>query len=146
MLIGCARVPTVDRNLALQRGALTAAGCERIVPEQMPGAGADRPERMAAIGYAGSGDRLVAWKRDRLARAIRQPIDAVETMRAHHRLAQPDRSVRYDGGAGLSAAKTMLTNPDIGVASVAHRRGVSLATLYRYIPSARASSADRLRA
>jgi hypothetical protein len=31
----------------------------------------------------------------------------------------------------------MLTDPDIGVAAVAHRLGVSLATLYRRIPAAR---------
>jgi DNA invertase Pin-like site-specific DNA recombinase len=42
----------------------------------------------------------------------------------------------------IEAAKTMLTNPDIGVTQIAHRLGVSPSTLYRYIPAARASSAD----
>ncbi len=45
----------------------------------------------------------------------------------------------------IEAAKAMLTNPDIGVASVAHRLGVSLATLYRHIPAARANSGDVVR-
>jgi predicted DNA-binding transcriptional regulator AlpA len=31
----------------------------------------------------------------------------------------------------------MLANPDIGVTQIAHRLGVSPATLYRYIPAAR---------
>src|SRR6201988_4818779 len=35
MLIGYARVSTVDQNLALQRGALTEAGCTKIFTEQM---------------------------------------------------------------------------------------------------------------
>ena len=42
----------------------------------------------------------------------------------------------------IEAARAMLTNPNIGVASVANRLGVSLATLYRYIPAARASTTE----
>ena len=43
MLIGYARVSTVDQNLALQRDALTEAGCAKIFIEQMSGAVTDRP-------------------------------------------------------------------------------------------------------
>jgi predicted DNA binding protein len=39
----------------------------------------------------------------------------------------------------------MLANPDIGVTDIAHRLGVSPATLYRHIPAARASNASILR-
>ncbi len=42
----------------------------------------------------------------------------------------------------IEAAKTMLTNPEIGVARIAHRLGVSTATLYRHIPAARTASAE----
>src|SRR3954449_2583864 len=38
MLLGYARVSTVDQNLALQRDALTEAGCTKIFTEQMSGA------------------------------------------------------------------------------------------------------------
>jgi DNA invertase Pin-like site-specific DNA recombinase len=37
----------------------------------------------------------------------------------------------------IEAAKAMLAYPDIGVAHIAHRLGVSPATLYRYIPAVR---------
>ena len=45
----------------------------------------------------------------------------------------------------IRAAKAMLTDPDIGVATVAHRVGVSLATLYRHIPAARTSTGAPVR-
>jgi Resolvase, N terminal domain/Helix-turn-helix domain of resolvase len=41
----------------------------------------------------------------------------------------------------IEAAKALLANPDIGVTQITHRLGVSLATLYRYIPAARTASA-----
>ena len=37
----------------------------------------------------------------------------------------------------IEAAKAMLANPEIGVTQIAHRLGVSPATLYRYILAAR---------
>ena len=42
MLIGYARVSIVDQNLALQRDALTEAGCAKIFTKQMSGAVKDR--------------------------------------------------------------------------------------------------------
>lgn len=83
VLISYARVSTVDQNLDLQRNALTEAGCEQIFIEQMSGAVADRPDLMAAIGYARSGDTLVVWKLDRLARSL---TEALDTTTAHGRL------------------------------------------------------------
>lgn len=41
----------------------------------------------------------------------------------------------------IEAAKAMLANPDIGVTQIAHRLGVSPATLYRHIPAARTANA-----
>lgn len=43
MLIGYACVSTADQNLALQRDALTEAGCQKMFTEQMSGAVTDRP-------------------------------------------------------------------------------------------------------
>ena len=41
---------------------------------------------------------------------------------------------------GFFPAKVLLANPDIGVTQIAHRLGVSPATLYRYIPAARTAN------
>ncbi len=40
----------------------------------------------------------------------------------------------------LEAARALLANPDIGVAQIARRLGVSSATLYRHIPAARSAN------
>src|SRR4051812_5274867 len=84
MLIGYARVSTVDQNLALQRDALTEAGCAKIYTEQMSGAVTDRPALHDALQFARSGDTLIVWKLDRLARSMKQLIETVETPGATH--------------------------------------------------------------
>ena len=81
MLLGYARVSTVDQNLALQRNALTEAGCTKIFTEQMSGAVTDRPALHDALEFARSGDTLIVWKLDRLARSMKQLIETVETLR-----------------------------------------------------------------
>jgi DNA invertase Pin-like site-specific DNA recombinase len=40
----------------------------------------------------------------------------------------------------IEAAKVMLANPGIGVTQIAHGLGISPATLYRYIPTARTAN------
>jgi len=80
MLVGYARVSTLDQKPALQTDALTVAGCERIFTEKASGAQRDRPELKAALEYLRQGDTLVVWKLDRLARSMRQLIETVEDM------------------------------------------------------------------
>src|SRR5271154_5235488 len=81
MLVGYARVSTVEQNLALQRDALTEAGCAKIFTEQLSGAVTDRPALHDALEFARSGDTLIVWKLDRLARSMKQLIETVETLR-----------------------------------------------------------------
>ena len=184
--LGYARVSTLDQNLALQQDALKEVGCEHIYVEQMSGAVTDRPALCEALGYARSGDTLIVWKLDRLARSMKQLIETVEKLRLRgigfrslteaidtttaqgvlvfhmfSALAEFERAlIQERTRAGLKAAKrlgriggrpaklteddldaarTLLANPDITVADVADRIGVSPATLYRYLPAARAA-------
>jgi DNA invertase Pin-like site-specific DNA recombinase len=149
----------------------------------MSGAVADRPELKQALEFPRSGNTLVVWKLDRLARSVKQLIDIVEKLRARRigfrsltealdtttaqgRLVFHMFSALAESSAAWSArgrkpgwcgrpsklspedmevAKTMLANPDIGVTDIAHRLGVSPATLYRHIPAARASNASIMR-
>ena len=82
MLIGYARVSTQDQNPSLQLDALKQAGCERIYTEKASGAQRDRPELKATLDFIRTGDTLVVWKLDRLARSLRQLIDTVENLNA----------------------------------------------------------------
>ncbi len=80
MLIGYARVSTEDQDTALQRDALTGAGCERIFEETASGARIDREQLRAAIDFARKGDSVVVWKLDRLARSLTQLIQTIEEL------------------------------------------------------------------
>ncbi len=77
MLVGYARVSTLDQNPILQIEALREAGCEQIYTEKVSGARRDRPEFQAALTYLRKGDTLVVWKLSRLARSLRQVIETV---------------------------------------------------------------------
>lgn len=74
MLVGYARVSTMDQNPALQMDALRAAGCEKIFTEKASGSHRDRPQLNAALEFLREGDTLVVWKLSRLARSLTQVI------------------------------------------------------------------------
>ena len=82
MLIGYARVSTLDQDPALQLDALKVGGCERVFVEKASGAQRDRPELKAAMDFLREGDTLVVWKLDRLARSLHQLIETVELLNA----------------------------------------------------------------
>ena len=46
MLVGYARVSTLEQTLALQQDALTEAGCERLFTDTASGSLAERPGRL----------------------------------------------------------------------------------------------------
>ncbi|SCZ86755.1 recombinase family protein [Nitrosomonas mobilis] len=68
MFVGYARVSTQDQNPELQIDALNKVGCVKLFIEKASGAQRDRYELKAALEYMRSGDTLVVWKLDRLAR------------------------------------------------------------------------------
>ena len=81
MLIGYARVSTVDQNLASQRDALTDAGCAKIFIEQMSGAVADRPTLHDALEFRAQRryvDRVEARPTGALDEAL---IESIENLR-----------------------------------------------------------------
>lgn len=82
MLVGYARVSTVDQNLDLQRDALARAGCERVFEEKKSGkAGTKRPAFDEALAYLRPEDILVVWKLDRLGRSLVEMMRTIDGLR-----------------------------------------------------------------
>lgn len=70
MLIGYARVSSVDQDLTVQNESLAAAGCERVFSEKKSGRRAnDRVALAEAMDFAREGDTLLVTRLDRLARS-----------------------------------------------------------------------------
>ena len=79
MLVGYARVSTLDQNPSLQLDALREAGCKKIFVEKASGARKGRPQLKATWKHLRDGDTLVVWKLSRLARSLKQVIQTVQT-------------------------------------------------------------------
>jgi DNA invertase Pin-like site-specific DNA recombinase len=77
MLIGYARVSTIEQTLDLQQDALRQAGCEQVFTDHISGAKSERPGLTQALEFGRSGDILVVWKLDRLGRSLKQLIEIV---------------------------------------------------------------------
>jgi len=181
MLVGYARVSTLDQNLALQIAALKKAGCKKIYEDQVSGLRTIRPGLQTALEVLRAGDTLVVWKLDRLGRSVKGLVDLVselETRKVHFRsltdsidtstpagrfffhvmasLAQMERELLAERTrAGLAAAKSIgrtggrkrsMTDSKIASArklltsgmpprEVAKNLGVSIPTLYRWVPA-----------
>jgi DNA invertase Pin-like site-specific DNA recombinase len=77
MLIGYARISTLDQTLALQQDALTAAGCEQLYTDTASGSVTERPGLSQALSHLRAGDTLVVWRLDRLGRSLPHLIETV---------------------------------------------------------------------
>jgi len=82
MIIGYARVSTLDQNLELQRDALEKAGCKQVFEDHVSGAGNDRTGWAKAATALREGDTLVVWRLDRLGRSLERLIDTVNELGA----------------------------------------------------------------
>lgn len=75
MLVGYARVSTLDQHEDLQIDALRQAGCERIYADHASGAKSSRPELDRMLDMLRKGDVVVVWKLDRLGRSVQNLVD-----------------------------------------------------------------------
>lgn len=74
MKIGYARVSRADQRLENQIGDLEAAGAERIFSEKLSAVKQGRPELGKLLDHARSGDIVIVWRLDRLARSLKDLI------------------------------------------------------------------------
>ncbi|WP_078321246.1 recombinase family protein [Mycobacteroides chelonae] len=81
MLIGYARVSTVEQSTDLQLDALKTAGVERVFTDEgISGTVSSRPELDRCLEVLRDGDTLVVWRLDRLARSLRNLLELVESL------------------------------------------------------------------
>jgi DNA invertase Pin-like site-specific DNA recombinase len=107
--VGYARVSTDDQNLALQRDALTAAGCHPIYEDIRSGAKAERPGLKMVMEVAREGDLLVVWRLDRLGRSLSDLIMLSKTLEQR--------------GIGLKSLKEQIDTSSSGGRLVFHMFG-----------------------
>jgi DNA invertase Pin-like site-specific DNA recombinase len=79
--IGYARVSTLDQHLELQLRALKKAGCTKIWREKVSGMTRQRPELQRLLEQLRTGDTVVVWKLDRIARSTRHLLEIMDTIR-----------------------------------------------------------------
>lgn len=80
MLIGYARISTINQNLDLQIDALKKAGCDKIYQDQISGSVINRPALDALLQDIRKDDVLVIWKLDRLGRSFKDLITLVNSL------------------------------------------------------------------
>ena len=75
MKIGYARVSTHEQSLDMQLDSLANAGCEKIYSEKVSSGKAERIELNKVLEYLRSGDTLIVYKLDRLARSLKELLN-----------------------------------------------------------------------
>ena len=80
-MIGYARVSTNEQENFLQLDALKAAGVRRVFSEKGSSVG-ERPQLRLALAALGSGQVLVVYKLDRVARSLRDLLGILDSIHA----------------------------------------------------------------
>jgi DNA invertase Pin-like site-specific DNA recombinase len=86
MILGYARVSTLDQNLERQTDQLQHLGCERIFQEKITGSKKERPELDKLLDQLRTGDIIVVTELTRLSRSIRDLfalVDIIHQKGAH---------------------------------------------------------------
>ncbi len=79
MLIGYARVSTLEQNLDLQLTHLRNSGCEKIITDKISGSVSERMGLSKLLEVVRGGDTVVVWRLDRLGRSLRHLLETVNT-------------------------------------------------------------------
>lgn len=78
--IGYARVSSSSQDLELQKQELIKAGCTKIYSESISGKDNDRSQLIAMMDSLRSGDIVIVYKIDKIARSLKGLIDIAESL------------------------------------------------------------------
>lgn len=78
MKIGYARVSTEEQHLDIQLTDLRQVGCKKIFQEKVSGTKWERPELHKMLASLQSGDIVVVWRLDRLARSTKMLLEITD--------------------------------------------------------------------
>ena len=94
MKLGYARVSSVEQNLDLQKDALLAAGCEKVITDKASGSVTARSGLEKVREQLHAGDTLVVWRLD-CSRPIAARLDRLDDIprRPKGRPPQPSRAI-----------------------------------------------------
>lgn len=82
MVVGYARVSTVEQNLDRQMVALKDCGCDKVFCEKVSGKNTDRKELNNMLSYVREGDMVVVAEFSRLARSTKDLLAIVELLQS----------------------------------------------------------------
>ena len=80
MLIGYARVSTVEQHEERQMQALKDVGCERTYLDKLSGKNTERPQLRQMIDFAREGDTVYVSEFSRLARSTKDLLDIMQQL------------------------------------------------------------------
>ena len=82
-ILGYARVPTADQDVAAQQDRLHQAGAIRVFVDVISGKQFERPGLNELIDHARAGDSLCVTRLDRLGRSLKELLETVENLKSH---------------------------------------------------------------
>ena len=155
VLVGYARVSTLDQDTRLQLDALRAVGVRKVFQEKGSGVG-PRPELQRALASLRKGDVLVVWKLDRIARSLSDLLGIVERIKtaqaAIRSLTEPIDTSTPIGeftlqvlGAVAQLERSMIRERVIAGQVAAIRRGVIVGGRPRKLGPRQIATAKRMR-
>jgi len=111
MIVGYARVSSVQQGLGVQMEQLTEYGCDKIFSEKKSGQrNYDRPQLLECLTFLREGDTLVITRLDRLGRNMREllkMIDDLEERKINFKVIKQGIELNFDKDNLINAMSRM---------------------------------------
>ena len=106
MVIGYARVSTLEQNIERQEVALRKLGCERVFIDKMSGKNIDRPQFNTMMSFVRDGDTLIVSEYNRLSRSTKDLLATIEELETR---GVTVKSIKENLDTGTPQGKLILT-------------------------------------